>query len=212
MKINLLCSDRNLPPYIFEKEKHTHWGGIDRGTLILSNHDITPVYTVGDFDSVSNEEREHLKQVLNIHPVKAEKDDTDLALGVEEAVNKGYKEINIYGATGGRLDHFMGMLQILQKPLYFNKKVNIIVIDKQNEIQLLNTGQYQISKTSLYKYVSFIPVNGEATISLSGFKYNLDHQRLEIGSTLTISNEVEEEVATIDLEEGQVLQMKSKDL
>ncbi|MBI5972295.1 thiamine diphosphokinase [Staphylococcus caledonicus] len=212
MKINLLCSESNLPPHIFEKEKHAHWGGIDRGTLILTHHDIIPVYTVGDFDSVTDEEREHLKQALNIHPVKAEKDDTDLALGVEEAVNKGYTEINIYGATGGRLDHFMGMLQILQKPLYVEKKVNIIVIDRQNEIQLLNTGQYQISKSSFYNYVSFIPVNGEATISLSGFKYNLDHQHLEIGSTLTISNEVEEEIATINLEEGQVLQMKSKDL
>ena len=56
---------------------------------------------MGDFDSVNDEEREILK-TLNIHPVKAEKDDTDLALGVEQAIQKGYTEIDIYGATGGR--------------------------------------------------------------------------------------------------------------
>ncbi|KAA3422201.1 thiamine diphosphokinase, partial [Streptococcus pneumoniae] len=57
------------------------WGGIDRGTLILSEQGIVPVFSVGDFDSVNDEEREILKKTLNIHPVKAEKDDTDLALG-----------------------------------------------------------------------------------------------------------------------------------
>ena len=55
---------------------------------------------------------------------------------------------------------------------------------------LLNTGTHQLHKSDKYQYVSFIPVNGEVILSLSGFKYNLNHQHLEIGSTLTISNEV----------------------
>ena len=37
--------------------KQDHWGGIDRGALILINHSINPVFSVGDFDSVSEEER-----------------------------------------------------------------------------------------------------------------------------------------------------------
>ena len=115
MKINLLCGDRHLPPHIFSKLSTEPWGGIDRGTLILSEQGIVPVFSVGDFDSVNDEEREILKKTLNIHPVNAEKDDTDLALGVEQAIQKGYTEIDIYGATGGRLDHFMGTLQILFK-------------------------------------------------------------------------------------------------
>ena len=78
---------------------------------------------MGDFDSVNDEEREILK-TLNIHPVKAEKDDTDLALGVEQAIQKGYTEIDIYGATGGRLDHFMGTLQILFKSVYIKRNYN----------------------------------------------------------------------------------------
>ena len=90
MKINLLCGDRHLPPHIFSKLSTEPWGGIDRGTLILSEHSIVPVFSVGDFDSVNDEEREILKKTLNIHPVKAEKDDTDLALGVEQAIQKGY--------------------------------------------------------------------------------------------------------------------------
>ncbi|PNZ30296.1 thiamin pyrophosphokinase [Staphylococcus petrasii] len=212
MRINLLCGDRHLPQDIFNNAQDVHWGGIDRGTLILTNHQIIPKFTVGDFDSVTDEERNRLKETLDIHPVKAEKDDTDLALGVEEAVQRGYNEIYIFGATGGRLDHFMGMLQILLKPIYSDKQIKLVVVDQQNEIQLLNSGIHTIEKSAEYKYVSFIPVNGEVTLTLKGFKYNLQQQHLEIGSTLTISNEVEEPIAHINVENGQVLQMRSKDL
>ena len=73
-------------------------------------------FSVGDFDSVSEEERLQLKHELNIKPVKAEKDDTDLALGVEEAVNRGFTEIHIYGATGGRLDRLWVFYKYYKSP------------------------------------------------------------------------------------------------
>ena len=44
-----------------------------------------------------------------------------------------------------------------------------------------------------------------------GFKYNLYHEQLEVGSTLTISNEIVDNVATVRVEKGQVLQMRSTD-
>ncbi|MCE3398877.1 thiamine diphosphokinase, partial [Staphylococcus aureus] len=90
MKINLLCSDRLLPTQLFKLEQQSQWAGIDRGALILVENGIEPVFSVGDFDSVNEEERHILKDQLNIHPVKAEKDDTDLALGVQKAVQQGY--------------------------------------------------------------------------------------------------------------------------
>ena len=73
-----------------------------------------------------------------------------MALGVEEAVNRGFTEIHIYGATGGRLDHFMGVLQILQKPKYIEQNIIIIVEDLQNEIKLLKQG---ILKFTNYKVI-----------------------------------------------------------
>ena len=107
-----------------------------------------------------------------------------MALGVEEAVNRGFTEIHIYGATGGRLDHFMGVLQILQKPKYIEQNIIIIVEDLQNEIKLLKQGIHEIHKLQSYPYVSFIPVNEVVALSLNGFKYNLNNQPLEKGSHL----------------------------
>lgn len=211
MKINLLCSNRLLPTHLFMMEQHSHWAGIDRGALILVENGIEPVFSVGDFDSVNEEERLILKDQLNIHPVKAEKDDTDLALGVQKAVEQGYSLITIYGATGGRLDHFMGVIQILQKPEYLKCHINIQIIDVQNEITLLSQGEHQVNQDSTYPYISFIPLNDEVIISLEGFKYNLSHEHLESGSTLTISNEVTTNVAKVNVEKGTVLQMRSTD-
>lgn len=211
MKVNLLCSKRLLPHQLLYHRKEEDWAGIDRGALVLLEQGIKPVFSVGDFDSVNDEERHILKEQLNIRPVKAEKDDTDLALGVEQAVQCGYSDIHIFGATGGRLDHFMGVIQILQKPQYINQRIHFKVIDERNEIKLLNVGVHKVEKNSSYPYISLIPLCEDVVISLKDFKYNLNHEHLNVGSTLTISNEVESNTATIIVERGRVLQMRSSD-
>ena len=89
MHINLLCSDRHLPQDIWAKSNEGKWGGVDRGALILLKHQIIPFFSVGDFDSVSKEERQLLTEQLQIKPVQAEKADTDLALAVDKAIEAG---------------------------------------------------------------------------------------------------------------------------
>ncbi len=64
------------------------------------------------------EERQLLTEQLQIKPVQAEKADTDLALAVDKAVALGFDSITIYGATGGRLDHFFwGNSVIIEKSI-----------------------------------------------------------------------------------------------
>lgn len=212
MHINLLCSERHLPQDIWVKHTGEKWGGVDRGALILLKHQITPFFSVGDFDSVSNKERQLLTEQLEIKPVQAEKADTDLALAVDKAVALGFDSITIYGATGGRLDHFFGAVQLLLKQAYYKKDVHIILVDQQNKIVLLPEGQYQVEKETSYPYISFIPMTDDVELSLSGFKYNLTRQMLNIGSTLTISNEVENAQAMVNVHNGLLLQIRSADL
>lgn len=189
--MNLLCSLRNVDKDVFQ-EQQNEWIGIDRGTLELLNHQIMPVAAVGDFDSVTNEELHQIKKQIEIDPVKKEKDDTDLALAVNLAVELGYAEIRIYGATGGRLDHFMGAVQILTKPEFLAEDIKISLIDSQNEVTVLKPGSHRISQVEGMKYVSFIPLNTNIRIKLDEFKYELPYTTLEQGSTLTISNEFKE--------------------
>lgn len=203
---------RNVDEEVFQ-DTHVDWIGVDRGTLELIKHNITPVEAVGDFDSVNEQEIAEIRQKININPVKKEKDDTDLALAVDMAVSLNYKEICIYGATGGRLDHFMGAVQILTKPEFLDLNISISLVDQQNVITVLKPGKHKVDKIEHMNYVSFIPLNPNLRMKLDGFKYELPYTTLEQGSTLTISNEfkddVEQPVATVEL--GNILMIQSKD-
>ncbi|KIX90401.1 thiamine pyrophosphokinase [Staphylococcus microti] len=209
-RIHLLCSHRNIPDGLFERHHHEVWGGVDRGTKLLLEHDIRPLFTVGDFDSVSDDERMWIAEQITITPVPAEKADTDLALGVAQAIERGYDEICIYGATGGRLDHFMGAMQLLKAPAY--QACRIKLIDQQNEIRLLAEGQHEVENDVNYRYISFVPASDAVTLSLHGFKYDLAQQVLEMGSTLTISNEFQQDKAKVKVHNGIVYQMRSRDI
>ncbi|MBO3064465.1 thiamine diphosphokinase [Staphylococcus shinii] len=211
MKANLLCGNRNLPKDILVDNVDADWIGIDRGTLMLLEAGITPQFAVGDFDSITQEEKSFIEQQIEINPYNSEKDDTDLALGIDQAVQSGYKEIHVYGATGGRLDHFLGALQILEKPEYVENDIVIKLIDQSNEVQFLQRGQYHIEMNELYPYISFIPVTYPTVITLKHFKYNLYRETLKQGSTLTISNEIQASNGEVELIEGNILMIRSRD-
>lgn len=211
MKANLLCGNRNLPKDILVDNVDADWIGIDRGTLMLLEAGITPQFAVGDFDSITQEEKSFIEQQIEINPYNSEKDDTDLALGIDQAVQSGYKEIHVYGATGGRLDHFLGALQILEKPEYVENNIVIKLIDQSNEVQFLQRGQYHIEMNELYPYISFIPVTYPTVITLKHFKYNLYRETLKQGSTLTISNEIQASNGEVELIEGNILMIRSRD-
>ena len=60
------------------------------------------------------------------------------------------------------------------------------------------------------RFISIIPLNDEGiVISLTGFKYPLDHKYIEFSSTLGVSNEIKEEIGTIIIHEGEALVFES---
>ena len=66
-------------------------------------------YVMGDFDSVSTKiyQKYHQMQTAFVS-YPPEKDATDMQIVLEWAVEQGAEEIHILGATGKRLDHFLG--------------------------------------------------------------------------------------------------------
>lgn len=213
MKVKLLCSVRNIPSNLFD-DKNVDWIGVDRGTLELVNNQIKPISAVGDFDSVNEQELEQIRKAIDVYPVKKEKDDTDLALAVNLAVDMGYTEIEIYGATGGRLDHYMGAVQILTKPEFLKQDFKISLIDQQNHISVLKPGKHEIFRVEDMTYVSFVPLNTGIRIKLDELKYELPFTTLDQGSTLTISNEFKGglERGFVQVELGNILIIQSKDI
>jgi len=189
------------------------WLGVDKGVFTLLSLGITPHYAFGDFDSVSREEWEQIEnKVSNLRKYKPEKDETDMELALDWALTKEPARIQIFGATGGRLDHFLGNVQMLLKAEINQLFTHIEIIDRQNHLYVKGPGSHTIEKILEKKYISFIPVTPTVMgLTLEGFKYPLSNCHISLGSTLCISNELLSSSGTFSISEGIVMVVRSSD-
>jgi thiamine pyrophosphokinase len=185
------------------------WIGVDRGVIYLQEAGITPARAFGDFDSITDQERENLsKSSLHIDLFPSEKDQTDTEIAIEWAILQEPDEIILFGSTGGRLDHFLANTQLLAK--YPDAPIKII--DHTNEITVHLPGTYKVVRESSHPYISFLPVSGEVKgITLEGFKYPLSNCHIKLGSTLCISNELILSFGTFSFEQGILMMVRSTD-
>lgn len=167
---------------------------------------------LGDFDTVRKDvlrrfEEDDSVQLFRFPP---EKDETDAELAVQFAVDKKPDVIWIVGATGGRMDHLLGNLELLRLPL--QSKIDCEIIDRQNRIRLLD-GPVTLEKMKGWKYVSFLSYTDKTEgITLKGFAYTVFDFTLEKGSTRCISNEISEETAEVSFKKGMLYCIRSRDL
>ena len=85
------------------------------------------------------------------------------------------------------------------------------IINENNEIQLINKS-IKIEKNNKYKYISIIPLTTEIIgLTIKGMKYPLEDYTLTIGNSLGVSNEQINKIAEINIKEGIVIIIKSRD-
>ena len=179
---------------------------------------LEPDIVIGDFDSISREAYEKLQhsnaEVIKLNPVK---DDTDIEAAVNIAIHKtSFGEfIYILGGTGKRLDHFLGNVNLLGMGCLKQRKV--VIVDEYNYIQMISAGQVldlsrEGEEAQFGHYVSIFPYGGKATgVTMAGFKYPLENATIEGFNTLTVSNEITEEVGSISLKEGYLIVCETRD-
>ncbi|MDY0408134.1 thiamine diphosphokinase [Virgibacillus soli] len=187
------------------------WIGVDRGTLILLENKIKVDIAIGDFDSVAKKEMDFIKDNTNqfeLFPV--EKDETDLELAVAKAMTFRPNALYIFGATGGRFDHTLVNMQLLL-PIA-KEHIKAVIVDTHNYIEMTLPGTYTIEEDMNYENISFIPISKHVLgLTLTGFYYPLIDKKIEMGTTLTISNKLIRKYGTFSYTEGILLLVKSCD-
>lgn len=202
----------NLLPDLSEYDKQgTQWVGVDKGTVYLLKRGIMPQEAFGDFDSITVEEKGIIqRKASHIHVYQSEKDQTDLEIAVDWALSQLPMELLLFGISGGRMDHALGNIQLLLKSIKTNTKM--VLIDKQNRIQMFPPGSYTIENDPAKKYISFLPFTENVRgLTLEGFKYSLDNMHIELGSTLCISNELNFSTGTFSFANGILIMVRSSD-
>jgi len=190
------------------------WVGVDYGVYHLIKNGINPDIAFGDFDSVSESEweliREKSGKMMQYIP---EKDETDLELALQWAITKNPEKIIIFGATGGRADHYFANAFLLIREDILHAESQVEILDCQNRITAHLPGTYTVQKINDLKYISFIPLTSDVeNITLLGFKYPLANKNVKQGSTLCISNELLEDSGTFSFHSGILLMVRSKDI
>ena len=184
----------------------------DRGLEALYQLKIIPNHVVGDFDSVSPEILKFYKKQSQIifHTYHAEKDNTDTDIALQLAIKLKSSRITIMGALGRRMDHAIANIHILKDALEAN--IPCQMIDEHNRIYLINK-EMTLEKDKVYgKYVSLIPLTSTVEgLTLTGFKYPLNHYTLPIGTSLGISNEIITDIAHIEMKKGILIVIESRD-
>ncbi|MED4851353.1 thiamine diphosphokinase [Caldifermentibacillus hisashii] len=206
--------ERFLPDFEeYKTETKIKWIGVDRGTNYLLERGIHPDIAIGDFDSISKETLHALKD-KNIHLLKypSEKAETDMELALQHALKLKPEIIRIFGATGGRLDHFLANIQLFSVSAEKDPSISIMIIDQKNEIEIKNPGTFEIKRSSAKPYISFVPVTKMVeNLTLEGFKYPLKNRHIFFGSTLCISNELIYDFGTYSFTNGILLVIRSCD-
>ncbi|MBQ7993656.1 MAG: thiamine diphosphokinase [Solobacterium sp.] len=179
--------------------------GADAGALVLAKKKKRMVLAVGDFDSVSDEEmnliREYADKVIVLNPIK---DDTDSESALNHVLELGYDHIVMCGALGRREDHSLVNLRLVYK-----HPGVLSLYDQNNLIEAYEEGTYTFAKDE-WKYISFFTF-AHAVITLENMKYPLDHRTLTPEDLYTLSNEITEEEGILHVLEGKVLVIRSHD-
>lgn len=151
---------------------------------------------VGDFDS--HPRPDDVETVV----FPSEKDDSDGYIGIKEGIKRGFGDFLILGATGGRIDHEIANIYLLD---YLDcQSCTSSIIDGNTRIRIVS-GKEEVIGSDV-EYFSLLAVFGTARgVTIKGAKYNLDRGIIEPSFQYGISNEVKERAATVSVEEGRLL-------
>lgn len=169
----------------------------DRGYRHCKALGLVPDVLLGDFDSLDIP----LPEGIERHTYPAEKDETDLQLAIDFAIQKGFKEIYCIGVFGGRCDHFLGNIGLMKWAK--DRGANLIFEDSETYMFLLS-GEVILPKRENH-YLSLFPFFEDATVTLKGTKYAVEEAVLRVGDTLGISNEIKEDFARITVKTGSAI-------
>lgn len=185
--------------------------GADRGALFLVQQGFKPDMAMGDFDSVNEDElisiRHNSKQLVSCDPVMKDLSDTEMAFSW--ALDQNPEEIIVYGALGTRFDHSLANIHLLIQAVH--KQINCTIVDAHNRVRLINES-VSLKPSDTFSHVSLLPFTSQVTgISLHGFQYPLHEATLTIGQSLGISNRIIEPLGHIQIKQGMLLVIESKD-
>lgn len=159
----------------------------------LEKNNIIPDFIAGDLDSL----KEIPKNIEVIHTPNQDFTDFDKILNI--LFDKGYTQIDIYGASGKEQDHFLGNLHTA---IQWKNKLNLTFFDEYSYFFLADKST-EITNCK-DKIVSLLPLPITKNITTKGLQYSLNNEDLQFGERIGTRNKAIKNEVSITFESGEL--------
>lgn len=167
----------------------------DGGANRAIENSIQPDYVIGDLDSIKPKNRSRLTDIQLIH--RPSQYTTDLEKTLQFAVDKKVNEATIIGISGGRFDHQICNLNIVEK---FSNRLQIQIIDDSGIGQFIHN-EYEF-EGKIGQPISLFAFRKTVGITTQGLKYPLQNSSMEWAINDGLSNEIVSKPVRISIKEG----------
>lgn len=176
----------------------------DGGYAAATKHGFVPHLTIGDFDSMPQEQARGEIVTLPVH-----KDDTDLVVCIRRGRRLGFREFVIAGCLGGRFDHTLAAMQCLMDCAHRGERAWLC--DAQNRVTVCRPGSYTFDRMDGRK-LSLLAMTPEVSgVTVGGTLWELNNAALSNRYPLGCSNEWVDGQACISFDEGYLAVIMSRD-
>lgn len=156
----------------------------------------------GDFDSYTEffdsaqDERQYDFEIIET----PDQNKTDFHKAIEIILEKGFKNIDVYGGSGGEQDHFLGNLSVA---FAFKDKANLQFFDNYSSYYFIPK-KFTISDVK-GKMISLMPFPIAKNIETKGLKWPLYKEDLILGERIGTRNIAENKEVVIKYKKGDLL-------
>ncbi|PQJ77475.1 thiamine diphosphokinase [Polaribacter glomeratus] len=159
----------------------------------LEENNIVPDLVCGDLDS----SQEIPKNIEVIHTPNQDFTDFDKTLQI--LLDRGFTEIDVFGASGKEQDHFLGNLHTA---IQFKGKLNLTFFDTYSRYFLADKST-EISNCK-DQIISLVPFPKATNITTEGLHYSLKNEDLIFGKRIGTRNKASKNNIKITFESGEL--------
>lgn len=173
----------------------------DRGLEAFDAAGLSPDLLIGDMDSVNPAVLARYEGRLEQTRLNCAKDDTDGEAALHLAAQHGAKQVTFLGALGGRLDHALANLMLLNRAHRLG--ISARILDEQ--VCICRVDGESLLCGAKGDTVSLLPLGEAHGVTLDGFVYPLENGTLTSDSSLGVSNVVSSDRASVKVKSGDLL-------
>jgi len=186
-----LLLDGEKPKKIPNLSSYTMACATDGAYHFLKEKNISLDFISGDFDSIQQIPE-------NIEVIETPNQDlTDFDKILQILFDKGFYNIDVFGASGNEQDHFLGNLHTA---IQWKKKLNLTFFDNHGYYFLAD--KQTTIKNCKNNIISLVPFPKATNITSIGLRYQLDNETLIFGDRIGTRNTAVQPEIKISFTEG----------